>query len=250
MKGWWCALSALWCQLISAAPVLNIYADPYPPFIQFNGESLSGPYVDVFARLAQQQGIEVHFQAKPMRRLLKIVATEPNSCGLGVHFSAENAETLRYVARIAPITLAVYARLGTVPQLSNIEALRNYRVGAIDVAELRELLDNAGIHYKLLPKASQGIAMLQAGRFELLISDVRPELVTTSVQGKQVQRVMVLARVERWLACHPQLPANILKPLRASLTLGVFDHSMADIWQQYGLSSAYEGVRREWIVLP
>ncbi|WDO00938.1 hypothetical protein C3Y05_014880 [Aeromonas allosaccharophila] len=185
-----------------------------------------------------------------MRRLLKIVATEPNSCGLAVHFSAENAETLRYVARIAPITLAVYARQGTVKPLSNIEALRNYRIGAIDVAELRELLDNAAIRYELLPKAGQGIAMLQAGRFDLLISDVLPELVSAHAQGKPVQRVMVLARVERWLACHPQLPPNTVKRLRAALTLGVFDDAMADIWQQYGLSSVYNGVRREWILIP
>lgn len=249
MRGWW-TLLALWCQLASAQPVLNIYADAYPPFIQINGEGLSGPYVDVFARLAKQQGLEIHFQAKPMRRLLKIVTTEPNSCGLGVHFSAENAETLRYVARIAPITLAVYARQGTVKPLSNIELLRNYRIGAIDVAELRALLDNAAIRYELLPKASQGIAMLQAGRFDLLISDVLPELITTPVRGSKIQRVMVLARVERWLACNPQLPSGLQKGLRTSLTLGVFGDSMADIWQQHDLSSVYDGVRREWIVIP
>jgi len=130
------------------------------------------------------------------------------------------------------------------------EALRNYRIGAIDVAELRELLDNAAIRYELLPKAGQGIAMLQAGRFDLLISDVLPELVSAPVQGKPVQRVMVLARVERWLACHPQLPPSTVKRLRAALTLGVFDDAMADIWQRYGLSSVYNGVRREWILIP
>lgn len=249
MKGWW-VLLLLWCQLASAGPMLNIYADAYPPFIQVTGEQLSGPYVDVFARLAKQQGIEINLQTKPMRRLLKIVATKPNSCGLGVHFSAENAETLRYVARIAPITLAVYARQETIPPLSNIEALRNYRIGAIDVAELRELLDNAAIRYELLPKASLGIAMLQAGRFDLLISDELPELITAPRHKNRLQRVMILARVERWLACHPQLPPDTVKRLRTSLSLGVFGDAMADIWQGYGLSSVYEGVRREWIVIP
>lgn len=243
-------LLLLWCQLASAEPVLNIYADAYPPFIQIRAEGLSGPYVDVLTRLAKQRGIAVNLQAKPMRRLLKIVATEPNSCGLGVHFSAENAETLRYVARIAPITLAVYARQGTVKPLSNIEALRNYRIGVIDVAELREILDNAAIRYELLPKAGLGIAMLQAGRFDLLISDVLPELIATPARGSKIQRVMVLARVERWLVCNPQLPSGTLKDLRASLTLGVFGDQMADIWQQYGLNSVYQGVRREWILIP
>ncbi|MGY3852595.1 hypothetical protein ACW5W8_07095 [Aeromonas aquatilis] len=249
MKGWW-VLLLLWCQLASAGPVLNIYADAYPPFIQVTGEQLSGPYVDVFARLAKQQGIEINLQAKPMRHLLKIVATEPNSCGLGVHFSAENAETLRYVARIAPITLAVYARQGTVKPLSNIEALRNYRIGAIDVAELREILDNAAIRYELLPKAGLGIAMLQAGRFDLLISDELPELITSPRHKNRLQRVMILARVERWLVCNPQLSSGTLKDLRASLTLGVFGDQMADIWQQYGLNSVYQGVRREWSRIP
>lgn len=245
----WCFLLALWCPLALAAPVLNIYADAYPPFIQLQKGALSGPYVDAFTRLAQQRGIRVRFLPMPVRRLLKVLATDPDSCGLAVHFSAENAEILRYVARIAPITLAVYAQSGTIGSLSNIEALRGYSIGAIDVAELRELLDNAAIHYEPLAKAGSGIAMLQAGRFDLLISDVLPELIVAP-QERKIRRVMVLARVERWLACNPQLPPATLKALRESLSLGVFADSVADIWQGYGLSSVYQEVRREWIALP
>lgn len=251
MKIRWLAIWALtwWNTALPATPApmeLTIYADAYPPFIQHEGGLLNGPYIEAFTQLAAKQGIRVHYQPMPIKRVMKLIATQQNSCGLAVYFAPGEAETLSYVARVAPITLAVYARRGEVGKLYNIEALRNYRVGAMDVSELNELLDNAAIHYEPLAKTAKGIAMLQAGRFELLVTDVLPELVLSSQTGPKIERVMILARVERWLACHPQLPVTELNALRQAMHDGVFADSVANIWQHYGLSPVYDEVRREW----
>ncbi len=230
----------------AASPVIEVYADLYPPFIILQGGQLSGPYIDAFTQLAQEQGIAVHYQPMPVRRLMKQLAVQPNSCGLAVNFAPGEAETLRYVGRVAPITLAVYARAGAVGKLANLEQLRQYRIGAIDVAELNELLDNAAIRYEPLAKAGNGIAMLQANRFDLLVSDVLPELLMVKQERGAIERVMVLARVERWLACHPGLPPAELNGLRKALQVGVFADSVQGIWSRYGLLPVYEEVRREW----
>jgi hypothetical protein len=230
----------------AASPVIEVYADLYPPFIILQGGQLSGPYIDAFTQLAQEQGIAVHYQPMPVRRLMKQLAVQPNSCGLAVNFAPGEAETIRYVGRVAPITLAVYARAGVVGKLANLEQLRQYRIGAIDVAELNELLDNAAIRYEPLAKAGNGIAMLQANRFDLLVSDVLPELLMVKPDGVTIERVMVLARVERWLACHPGLPPMELNRLRKALQVGVFADSVQGIWSRYGLLPVYDEVRREW----
>lgn len=251
MKKWWFTILLLaWMGRtgLAATPTmeLNVYADAYPPFIVHQDGKLSGPYIDAFTQLAAEQGIQVHYQPVPIKRVMKQVVSQPTSCGLAVNFAPGEAEILRYVARVAPITLAVYARQGDVGKLNNIEALRNYRVGAIDVAELNELLDNAAIRYEPLAKSKSGIAMLQAGRFELLVSDVLPELVEVDNTGPQIERVMILARVERWLACNSQLPTTELNALRKAMHDGVFADSVAKIWEHYGLSSVYDEVRKEW----
>ena len=255
MKALWIGLVAvgLWCGHLMAAPspvVLDVYVDAYPPFIREADGVLRGPYVDAFRQLVAAKGIQVRFKLMPAKRQMSVLRQQIGSCGLAMHFSAQGAETLRYVARVAPITLAVYAVDDSIGPLSNIEALRNYRVGAMDVAELNELLDNASIRYQPLTKANNAVAMLQAGRFDLLISDIMPELVVPPSNKSKIRRVMVLARVERWLACNPQLPSEQINALRDALHQGVFADSVADIWQRDGLRSVYDHVRSEWSALP
>ena len=255
MKALWIGLVAvgLWCGNLVAAPspvVLDVYADAYPPFIREEGGALEGPYVDAFRQLVAAEGIQVRFKRMPAKRQMSVLRQQMGSCGLAVHFSAQGAETLRYVARVAPITVAVYTVDDSIGPLSNIEALRNYRIGAMDIAELNELLDNASIRYQPLIKADSAVAMLQAGRFDLLISDILPELVVSPSHEPKIRRVMVLARVERWLACNPQLPSEQIQALREALRQGVFADSVAEVWQRDGLRSVYDHVRREWSALP
>lgn len=255
MKALWIGLVAvgLWCGNLVAAPspvVLDVYADAYPPFIREEDGVLRGPYVDAFRQLVAAEGIQVRFKRMPAKRQMSVLRQQMGSCGLAVHFSAQGAETLRYVARVAPITVAVYTVDDSIGPLSNIEALRNYRIGAMDIAELNELLDNASIRYQPLIKADSAVAMLQAGRFDLLISDILPELVVSPSHEPKIRRVMVLARVERWLACNPQLPSEQIQALREALRQGVFADSVAEVWQRDGLRSVYDHVRREWSALP
>jgi len=233
-----------------AAPemTLQVYADTYPPFLIEQGGRLAGPYADAFASLARQQGIAVQYSAMPIKRLLQQVERQPNSCGLAVNFSPGEAETLRYVGRVAPITLTVFARKDSTAKINNIEDLRKFRVGAIDIAEVRDLLDTANIRYEPLAMANRGMAMLQAGRFDLLISDARPDMLGEAREG--VVRIFTLAQVERWVACHPTMVPSLVSKLRAALVEGVFAQSVRADWARYDLADYYEQVRRDWDAIP
>ncbi|GAB3251803.1 hypothetical protein [Chitinimonas naiadis] len=234
---------------VAAPPVvLDVYGEAYPPFLSERDGGLGGPYADAFASLARQQGITVQYKAMPVKRLLQVVERQPNSCGLAVNFAPGEAETLRYVGRIAPITLTVFARKGGAARINNIEDLRKHRIGAIDIAEVRDLLDTANIRYEPLAMANRGVAMLQAKRFDLLISDARPELVTSYADG--VERVFTLAQVERWVACNPAIAPGIVAKLRKALAEGVFAGSVRGEWLRYDMGPYFDQVRRDWDAIP
>ncbi|MGQ5523021.1 hypothetical protein ACUHMQ_07150 [Chitinimonas sp. PSY-7] len=225
-----------------AAERLEVYGETYLPFLVEQKGSLTGPYAEAFAVLARQQGIEVHYVAMPTKRLLQLLERQPNTCGLAVNFSPGSAETLIFLGRVAPIMISVFAKQGKIGRLNNIEDLRRYRIGAIDIAEVRDALDIAGITYEPLSQASRGVSMLIANRFDLLLSDTLPELTDTPA----VTRVFNLARFERWVACNNQIMPVTATKLRKVLSEGVFAESVRQIWARYGLQTYYDEVRREW----
>lgn len=229
---------------VAAAP-LEIYGDSYPPFLLERQGSLTGPYADAFALLARRQGLNPHFVALPAKRVAQTVSHTPNSCALAVNFSPGEAETLIFVGRVAPISISVYALRGKPPSLVNIEDLRPYSVGAPDIAEIRDLFGSANIRYEALQQPEKGLKMLQAGRFDLLVSDLRPELMAPDA-ASGVVRVFTLARVERWLMCQPRLSPSTLAALRRALQEGVFAESTRPVWQRYGLGAYFDEVRRSW----
>ncbi|WP_374350305.1 hypothetical protein [Chitinimonas sp.] len=243
MRRFACLLLACWVVAASAAP-LKLVGEPYPPYLVESKAGLGGPFAEAITSLLKAEGIEVQFQALPFRRLLLEVGKQENSCALAVYFSPSDAETLNYVARLAPLTLAVYARAGEVGRLSNLENLRKYSVGAIDIAEVRDLLGASAIPYAPIAFANTGPAMLKARRFDLLISDASQQMIKQA--GVPIDRVFTLARVERWLACNPALPPKTVAALRRVLREGVLAESVRPIWRRHGLEDYFDQSRRAW----
>jgi hypothetical protein len=226
-----------------AATHIEIVGDAYPPFIQEKNGTLAGPFVDAFDALLREHGIEAHYSAMPTKRIMELLPSRSNTCALAIHFSPGWAETVTYVGRVAPITLSVYARRGGVTQLGNIENLRQHSVGAIDIAEVRDLLGTNSIPYNPIPFTADGMKMLEAHRFELLISDSQLEFAHGS---NDVVRIFTLARLERWLACQQAVPSTTLGALRMALKEGVYAKSTRPIWERYQMSDFYEQVRHQW----
>ncbi|MFN5047411.1 hypothetical protein [Roseateles sp.] len=231
-----------------AAQQLQIFAEADPPFIELRDGRPGGPYIEALQALLQAHGVSLRVTLMPRRRIAATLPNSPGSCGLALNFSPGEAETISYVARVAPVKLAVYALKGA-PPVRNIEDLRPYRVGAVEIADLSDLLGAADIGYEPVSPVAQRVGMLQRKRFDYLLSDERPGMLEG--QGEpQVQRVFVLAQVDRWLACHPGLAPALLGSLRQALQEGLFAESVRPVWARAGLGRYYERVRQEWELIP
>ncbi|WP_266008551.1 hypothetical protein [Paucibacter sp. PLA-PC-4] len=232
----------------SAAQVLKIFVEPDPPFVLLRDGKPAGPYLEALQALLVGHKLSLQVTLMPHRRISAMLPISPGSCGLAIDFSPGEAETLSFVGRVAPVKLAVYALKGA-PSVRNIEDLRPYRVGAVDTAEVRDLLGAADIAFEPIAPTAQRTGMLQRKRFDYLVSDERPGMLDGD-SGAQVQRVFVLARVDRWMACHAGLPPALLATLRLALQEGLFAESVRPIWVRAGLRPYYQAVRSEWELIP
>ncbi|MFN3810627.1 MAG: hypothetical protein ACK4S6_08435 [Roseateles asaccharophilus] len=232
----------------AARQTLQVFAEPDPPFIELRDGRPGGPYIEALQALLAPHRVSLTVTLMPRRRISATLPSSPGSCGLALNFSPGEAETISYVARVAPLKLAVYALKGA-QAVSNIEDLRPYRVGAVDIADLADLLGSADIRYEPVSPVAQRAGMLQRKRFDYLLSDERPGILESPGEPR-VERVFVLAQVDRWLACHPGLSPALLGPLRQALHEGLFAESVRPIWVRAGLGPFYERVRREWELIP
>lgn len=232
----------------SATQVLKIFVEPDPPFVLLHDGKPAGPYLEALRALLAGQNLSLQVTLMPQRRISAMLPNSPGSCGLAINFSPGEAETLSFVGRVAPVKLAVYALKGA-PSVRNIEDLRPHRVGAVDTADVRDLLGAADIAFEPVAPTAQRTGMLLRKRFDYLVSDERPGMLDGD-SGSQVQRVFVLTRVDRWMACHAGLPPALLAALRLALQEGLFAESVQPIWARAGLRLYYQAVRSEWELIP
>lgn len=228
-----------------AAPI-TVLVEATPPFVVERPGPPAGPYVDAFLRLTAAHGVESKVLAVPVRRALLMAQQTPNTCVLALNYAPATAEVLLYVGRVAPMYIWAYGRHDAALPVSKLEDLKHYQVGSIDIAEVRQLLDEAGLKYESLPQANRGLQMLQARRFDVLLADVGPQLVAGQ-SGVRIDKLFTALRVERWLACHPNTDPTTLGALRQSLKEGLFAEPVRDIWAHYGLEAYFQQVRQEWV---
>ncbi|PHV12840.1 hypothetical protein [Chitinimonas sp. BJB300] len=239
----------LWCGVLGlgsgvlAAPV-TVLVEAYPPFVVERDSTPSGPYVEAFLRLATEQGVKAQVITLPIRRAVTMAVKSTDYCVLALNFDPGIVNALTFLGRIAPMEIWVYSRPGLAGEINRLSDLKNFRVGSIDIAEIRQLLESEGILYEALQISSRGLPMLMARRFDVLISDIGPAL-TTGKTKFAIERHFMVTQVGRWLACHPNTDPATLTALRQVARDGLFAESTQDVWAKYGLDEYYQRVRAD-----
>ncbi|MGQ5523887.1 hypothetical protein ACUHMQ_11565 [Chitinimonas sp. PSY-7] len=224
---------------------VTVLVETYPPFVIENAGTPSGPYVEAFVQLAAAQGIKAQVVTMPIRRAISTAVQNPGYCVLALNYTPTTVEGLSFLGRIAPMEIWVYSRQGLTGEINRLSDLKGFRVGSIDIAEIRQLLESEGVAYEALQINSRGLPMLMARRFDVLISDIGPAL-TASKAKYPIERHFLMTRIERWLACNPSTEQGTLNALRQVARDGLFVESTQDIWIKYGLDDYYQRVRNEW----
>ncbi|AUH51322.1 hypothetical protein CXB49_11100 [Chromobacterium sp. ATCC 53434] len=244
----WLGLALAGCCLpLAAQPLrLNVVADEYPPFLVRGDGGLSGPYADAFRLLMRKAGVEVVYQVVPAKRAFLDVSTRAGTCALAVNFDQGQSETVNFVGVVAPIALTAYKRGDDKRVIPGEAALRKHRLGAVDIAEVRDFLGSAGMPFMPAKNASSGFLMLAAGRFDVFISDM-PPVRTPGQDARMPAPLFMLEQVERWVACNAGLPPAVQARIRTALKEGVFAEDALPVWSRYGMADYYRETRSRWL---
>lgn len=213
------------------------------PFITEKSENLSGPFIEAFTRIAQQHDIDFEFQKVPIRRALKDVEKFANNCVFAANYSPETSETLLYVSRLSEMKIWAYSLQNRNIAFKSLQSLKNNRVGAIDISEVRDLLSLNGIQYTPIFRNSSAIKMLLSQRFDVLIGDINLEFIEKT-DSKKIKPHLQVLTVEKWLICNQNLNKQTLRKLKSALSEGLFPTSTKKIWEKYNMGKFYQANRR------
>ncbi len=225
---------------------LRIMLEPYPPFAYSQAGVLRGPFPEVFQALANEQGLQIALELIPSRRALMTLEKQPDTCLLATHYIPAMAEVVLYIGKVAPLYIWAYSRQGEFSHVKQLSQLRGLVVAGIEIPELRDATDSLGMRYQRLPASRLGYQMLMAKRFDILLSDISPDLLAQEAHVG-ITRLFMVTQGERWLACQRNISKDTIDKLRKAMKDGLFAESSKAIWEKYRLADYYLHVRKEWL---
>jgi ABC-type amino acid transport substrate-binding protein len=228
---------------------ITVLADKYPPFIVATPHGLTGPYIEAFNLIMQQNGIALHYKNAPEKRAMLEVSIKKDTCALAVNFDQGESEIIRYVGKVAPITLTAYVRADKPIKLANLADLQHYSTGAINTAEVRDIFGLHNISFTPIERADLAFSMLNAGRFQVVVSDNIPDSVLAQ-QGARPIKALTIAKIDRWVICNPTMSPLLLNRMRLALREGLLARATLPIWRQYGMASYFNETRLQWFNKP
>lgn len=215
-----------------------LLSEAMEPFIKDNSGKLSGPFIEAFLKIATENKIELEFQKVPIRRALKDIEKLNNHCVFAANYSPETSETLLYVSRLSEIKIWAYSLKQRNININNIKNLNKYKIGAVDIAEVRDILSLNSIQYTPIFRSASAMQMLLSNRFDILIGDINLELLNKQDTKKIKQNIPIIT-VEKWLICNHNLSQQIVKKLKTAYVYGLFAPNTKEIWKKYDMIKFY-----------
>ncbi|WGL60897.1 transporter substrate-binding domain-containing protein [Pigmentibacter sp. JX0631] len=224
---------------------ITLLTEAMEPFITEKNQLLTGPFIEAFQKIANDQNIEYEFQKTPIRRGLKDIEKMPNHCVFSANYSPETSEILLYVSKLAQLKIWAYSAKKSNINLKSIQNLKKYKVGVIDIAEVKDILSLNGVQYSLIFKSDSAIKMLLSNRFDILVSDINLDLLNKD-DTKKIKPNLEILTVEKWLICNNNLKQQLIKKLREALSEALFSTKTKEIWQKYNMLKFYTTNRNEF----
>lgn len=228
--------------------LLKIYINDFEPFISKNDNKIEGPYLDAFKQLAMNSRLKYEFEFVPTKRALSEIEKKKNHCILAANYDPGIAETSLYVSRISKIVVWAYGRKSKEElRVNNLSDFAKHTIGVIDISEVHDILSQENISkFETIKHRSSGLEMLQANRFEILITDIDITSENTNT-SKKVFKLFPILTAERWFICNSETDFETIRLLKSMLKEGLFASSVKNVWVKYGLKNLYESSRKEMV---
>jgi polar amino acid transport system substrate-binding protein len=153
---------------------LTVVTEPWPPFridAPWTERGLAGIDMDVLDALAEETGLKFLVRRHPWSRALELIRTGDADLIMGVAYSAERNEYIRYIpTSYVSVKPAIYVKKGEEARIRSYESLRGLSIGHSPKTVYFEPFDSdKGLRKLSIPMEEQILQMLHLGRIDAAI---------------------------------------------------------------------------------
>lgn len=203
----------------AAAPVLRLLVYPAPGLFDIQeGGRIGGPGGALLEKIRRATDLPIETASLPIARAWHTSLVEPNSCVVGMSRTPEREARFQWVAPISRADFVVYGRADSPPLAHELPALRGKGVVVLRETATAAQLRDLGVNAQEVTSALSALRMLQAGRVDYWYShQLVAEPAASAAGGAPIQPLFSTARVDGYLACHPETPPASIERLRQTL---------------------------------
>lgn len=201
------------------AQQLQLLVFPNPGLFDVAADgTVGGPGAAVLTRLGRIGGVPLVIQALPIPRALAMGSSIPGACLVGLSRTPEREAAFLWAGPLASGAITVYARADETQALASVAELRGRSVVVQRESAGAAWLREQGIAAQEANNSVSALHMLQARRVDFwLANDLAAEPVIHAEGGAPVRPLLVLRRVEAYIACHAATPPEPVDKLRQAI---------------------------------
>jgi polar amino acid transport system substrate-binding protein len=200
---------------------LTLLTEEYPPYNMSDAKGqVSGLSTQIVKALLAQAGISHEVAVYPWARAISMARMQPNTCVYSMSRTPEREALYQWIGPLVYNDWALFALSDALPALRpvRLEEVLGARIGSYQGDAIVSYLQTRGHRVDVAPSDELNPKKLQMGRIDYwatgrLIGLYR--LQQLGIQG--IEPVLNFNRTAMYLACHAQLPDELVKRLNAKL---------------------------------
>lgn len=220
-------------------PPLNLLTDNYPPF-NMPGDKpgeVRGISTEIVQQLLARIGRPYQIRLYPWQRALSAAQNTPDSCVFSTSRTPERESLYSWVGPLAETSWALFAYEAdpSTANLSNIEDVRDKRIGSSHGDAIVTWLQSYGYRVDVAPRDDINPRKLLAGRIDLWASGrLAGQYILHQQQIRDIVPRLTFNRSSMYLACNRDLPSDEVKRLNHELQHMREDGSISAIYKRNG----------------
>ena len=207
-----------------------------PPINDFNAGKPKGMAVEVVDEMLKRAGLSADYPDYPWARIYNHAQNRANHCAYTVNYLPEREGLFEWVGPIAFNQWAFFALKERKIKLNKLENAHNYRIGGQRKDAKAIWLEARNFTIDYANSESQTLKKLMANKIDLYLAGlfiVDHIAVLNGIEPQRLEPVLVINRVESFIACSPNTDPKIIAKLQSALESMKTDKSLNGIWKKY-----------------
>ncbi|WOS61706.1 substrate-binding periplasmic protein [Sinorhizobium fredii] len=224
------------------AETIHFVTEEYPPYNFSTDKGVSGASVDQIALIMKAVKLPYEIEVLPWARAFALAESKPFHCVFTTGHDAERDKKFKWIEPLLVDHMIMVRHKDSAIELNSLDEARQFIVGTQREDFSANYLKEHG--FQRIDYASSldsTLKKLIAGRVDLMMTSEKT-FETMQADGKPVEAALVLEGKQYGIACHIDMPDDIVTRMQIELNRLIAAGSQDRIYEQYGLRP--DGIRQ------